>query len=164
MTLSGARRDYHGGPGRGYSGGGNGRYEDRSNRGHGGRGGRGGGRSPDTPRPTECNVVTNSYKLEVLDPTREVGLSSYEVTIKSASRKVKKDENGVVIKSETGRPLYDFVARETSVCNDEKFAKRFFASDKPMRIFKSLVEDERRKNSSFTLAVSKMHVWLSLLW
>lgn len=140
--------------GRGQHGGGRGRYDGGGGgRGHfGGRGGRGG---PPPPRPTECDVVVNYNMLTTLDPPQEVDVNVYKVAIKSARWEAQKDDNGnKKLNSTTGKPELDFVTRPDAVSADEKFAKRFFSSAKPWRIYKQLVHDQQKTNPSFQLHVS----------
>lgn len=125
--------------------GGRGRYNDRG----GGRGGGGGGRGGFRPKPTEVRVAVNYNQLKIKDSSREVGIDVYKVTIKSASFQCRLDQDRNKVLDNSGRVQRDFVAREESVCADEKFKKRFFSSEKPWRIYKKLVQDH-----SFDLFVS----------
>lgn len=130
-------------------GGGRGRFGGRGS-GGGGGGGRGGG-----PRPTECNVVMNYNKLDVLDPSKQVDLSVYKVTIKTARYVPHVNEAGEKVRDPgTGKCVMVFTARDTSVCEDPKFKKRFFASEKPWRILKKLIKDRQVDDPSFLLDVS----------
>ncbi|KAL7521041.1 hypothetical protein ACHAWX_005735 [Stephanocyclus meneghinianus] len=127
-------------------GGGRGRFGGRGGAGGGG-GGRGGG-----PRPTECNVVMNYNKLDVLDPSKHVDLSVYKVTIKTARYVPHVNEAGEKVRDPgTGKCVMVFTARDTSVCEDPKFKKRFFASEKPWRILKKLIKDRQVDDPSFVL-------------
>ena len=122
--------------------------------------GRGGGnRHLETPRPTESEVVVNYNKLNLFDPNKEVNIRVYDVSIRSASFRVQKDDAGnTVIDPATGRPVREFIARAGTVCEDEKYKKKFFGSNKPWRIFKQLVEDEQKLDPSFHIDVSTKYL------
>jgi hypothetical protein len=149
-------RDYGG-----HHGGGRGRYHDDRG-GTFGRGGGGGRGNPAHNRPTEAQVVVNYNKLNIIDPSSEVGIDVYKVTIKSAYNKERHDQDGNKVLDNSGRVQREFVAREKSVCDDEKFKKRFFSSEKPWQIYKKLLQDQRACNSSFELFVSTS-AWVVLV-
>ena len=119
--------------------------------------GRGGdSRYFDTPaRPTESEVVVNYNKLQPYDLSQEVNIRVYDVSIRSASFVIRKDDAGnKVIDPATGKLARDFIPRDGTVCDDEKYKKKFFESNKPWRIFTELVKEEQKADPSFHLDVS----------
>ena len=105
--------------------------------------------------PSESEVVTNYNKLRPFDLNAEVNIRVYNVSIRSASLKIRKDDTGnKVIDPVSGKLVRDFIPRDDTVCDDKKYKKKFFESNKPWRIFTELVKEEQKADPSFHLDVS----------
>ncbi len=161
MTYEGSGRGGFRDGGRGARDGG----RDHNKRPHGGGYGdryHQGGRGPrgNTPRPTECYVMTNHNKLEVVNDLLssegpcDYDIFRFKVELKNVRRVVVKDP-------ETGADVVNFEEKEMRA--DEKSKKRFFSGPMPWRVIKKIITEQRENDSKFILDVSAVNFALNQL-
>lgn len=112
-----------------------------------------GGRGPrdNTPRPTECEVMTNHNKLDVLkDPLNLEGPCDYDIFRFKVELK---NVRSIAVKDpETGADAVNFEEHEMRA--DEKSKKFFFSGPMPWRVIKKILTEQRENDSNFILDVS----------